>query len=553
MRRLVPALEAARSTRSRKAKVAALKEALARIAADEGPSSKALAVAARLILGELQPGAEVAALHVGWALLAEAARAAAQATDEQLMQHARGRGDLGDGICDLLAASGHAGEGLSLTQLALLTEALAAAAGRDDRLHLLTQTFARTQPDEAGYLAKALLGEMRIGVQLGILEEAIAAAFSEPLDALRRASALIPDIGELATLAAQHRLGEASIRLGVPVAFMLATPIETVKAPLEPSRTVAEDKLDGIRAQAHVTADSVRLFARGSGEVSASFPDVAHSLAALKPGLILDGEIIAVLPDGRPRPFQALQQRLGRVAPSAELMAQVPLRLFAFDVLYDGESLLDVPFEQRRAKLEAIAAATPGALAVNPAVRLDAAAALEPQLDALFAGARSRGHEGLVLKSLDSTYEAGRRGAAWRKVKRALATLDVVITKAEWGHGKRHGVLSDYTFAVWHQGQLLDVGKAYSGLTDAEIAAMTERLIGLTVETRSGVHVVKPEVVLEVAFDGLQKSRRHASGYALRFPRIARIRDDKRPEAADTLATVEAMFQSQVKSGHREE
>jgi len=190
---------------------------------------------------------------------------------------------------------------------------------------------------------------------------------------------------------------------------------------------------------------------------------------------------------------------------------------------------------------------------LNPAAPLPADAPLDASIDAAFQAARARGHEGLVLKRADAPYDAGRRGQAWLKVKRAHATLDAVIVGAEEGHGRRAGVLSDYTFAVWKDEELVPIGKAYSGLTDDEIEAMTRRLEAMTLERRGGLRLVRPEVVLEVAFDGIQRSSRHASGFALRFPRIVRIRDDKGPAEADRLAAVEALFEAQVATGHREE
>ncbi len=278
-----------------------------------------------------------------------------------------------------------------------------------------------------------------------------------------------------------------------------------------------------------------------------AFPEVVAALAGLGREVVLDGELIAVDAAGRPRPFQALQARLGRRDAGPEGGVGVAVAYVAFDCLYDGGPLLEVPWRERRAHLEAL-----GVLA-NPARPLDAAAPLPPQLDAAFEAARARGHEGLVLKRVDALYEAGQRGSAWRKVKRAYATLDVVVTRAERGHGKRAHVLSDYTFAVWKGDRLVEIGKAYTGLTDAELHALTVRLEALAVERRGPYLLVRPEVVLEVAFDGLQRSTRHDSGFALRFPRIARLREDKRPEDADRLESVTALWDALVASRHREE
>jgi DNA ligase-1 len=302
-----------------------------------------------------------------------------------------------------------------------------------------------------------------------------------------------------------------------------------------------------VRVQAHVVEGRATLFARGQGDVTPAFPEVAAALAGLGRDVVLDGELIAVDAAGRPRPFQALQLRLGRRAGPKEDGPEVAVAYVAFDCLYDGGPLLEAPWHERRRRLEALG------VPLNPARPLEPGEPLEAQLDRLFEAARARGHEGLVLKRVDALYEAGQRGSAWRKVKRAYATLDVVVTRAERGHGKRARLLSDYTFGVWKGDRLVELGKAYTGLTDAELAALTVRLRGLTVERRGPYLMVAPEVVLEVAFDGIQRSARHGSGFALRFPRIVRVRDDKTPAQADRLESVAALFESLVASRHREE
>jgi DNA ligase-1 len=544
VKRVADTLDAVRATRSRKSKVASLAALFKSLTREELP------LAARLVLGELLPPTDPRQLGVGWALVADATLAASGGTTDELRAFSATRGDLGDGAADLLEEHGASGKpGVTLLSVAALLETLASTSDRAQRTQVLTGVLAQARPREAAYLVKALLGELRIGVQLGILEEGIAAAFGRPLDGLRKASALL-DIGDLVLAAHDGTLGQAMAKVGVPVSFMLATPTESVKTPVDPERTVVEDKLDGIRAQAHALGGTVRLFARGQGEVTQAFPEVVTALKALPRPAILDGEIIAVLDGGRARPFHVLQARLGRKDPAPELIAKVPVAYVAYDVLLDAEPVLDLSWTQRRERLETLLAGS--AVRVNAVHRFDAKAPLEPQIEAFFQSARDRGNEGLVLKHVDTPYEAGRRGASWRKVKKAGGTLDVVVTKVEWGHGKRTGVLSDYTFAVWDDGVLKDIGKAYSGLTDAEIATMTKRFEALTTSTDGHRHVVKPEVVIEVAFDGLQRSTRHASGLSMRFPRIHRIRDDKRPEDANTLADARAIFDAQVKSGHRE-
>jgi DNA ligase-1 len=574
MKALTQALERAAATRSKKEKAAAVADALVE-AAGRGPLE--LATCARFVLGQPLPTSDSRTLGVGWSLSWEAIARAFDIPAADLGQKTRELGDLGDAVAELLAARGRQEGDLALAEVARLFDQVASLSGREEKMRLLCEAFARAGTLEAKYLVKVILGELRIGVAAGVLEDAIAKAFEVPPRELRRAAAVVVDVGELAVLAHAKDLGAARVRVGVPVAFMLAAPNETCASPIERELTVVEDKLDGVRAQVHVVRTpersegthaapttrggahdqartGVRIFARGQGEVTRAFPEIAEGLAVVKADAILDGEILAVDAGGKPRPFQALQQRLGRVAPEPALLRDVPVRFFAFDVLFAGEPLLDRPWSARRERLRALLAEAPTpAATLNEARSLAAEGTVDEAVHAEFEAARARGAEGLVLKRTDAAYEAGKRGGAWRKVKRELASLDVVVTAVERGHGRRAKVLSDYTFAVWSDGELLDIGKAYSGLTDAEIAAMTARFQQLSTEVRGGYHVVRPEVVIEVAFEGLQRSDRHASGFALRFPRIVRVRDDKKPAEADTLDTARSLYEAQLASGHREE
>jgi DNA ligase-1 len=322
---------------------------------------------------------------------------------------------------------------------------------------------------------------------------------------------------------------------------MLAQPLPTPEAIVAalPAPFAVEDKYDGIRVQAHVGDGRVVLFSRTLDDVTARFPEVARAVAGLGEGVVVDGELLAVDPAAPTRalPFQQLQQRLGRKAPDAALQASVPVGLAAFDVLADGGALVvDEPWRDRRVRLEALRWPPVGAWPAPMRLLSDAV-----EIEAAFADARAAGNEGLIVKHADAPYAPGRRGGAWIKLKRALATLDVVVVAVERGHGRRHAVLSDYTFAVRASEDdptLRVVGKAFTGLTDAEILALTPRFEALTLERRGGWHRVRPEVVLEVTFDVVQPSTRHDSGYALRFPRIARVRDDKPVAEIDTLARV---------------
>jgi DNA ligase-1 len=547
--RLCEALDAARSTSSRNAKVTAIAAAL-ESAATSGAGE--LRTAVRVSLGDLSR------LGMGWRALSGALAARLGETDDTLIIEATRRlGDLGDAAEEIIAkrAAPSDKEPLALADVQTMVEGLRATSSRARRAALVTAALGRASALEAKFLVKALSGELRIGAAPGVVLLAIAQAFHAAEADVRRAYGLVADLAEVAVLAFEKRLAEAKVVPGRPLAFMLATPIETVKSPIDFSLHVAEEKLDGVRAQIHVHGHPRRtttIFARGLERVTDSFPEVAEAFSAATIDLVLDGEILCMADDGRPRPFHVLQARLGRKKPSAELLAQVPACFVAFDILVrEGDVLVDKPWHERRALLEAVAEelGPSRTFATKTTVSVGDQAAL----DAAFDEARKNGNEGLVLKRRDALYEAGKRGQSWLKVKKATATLDVVVTAAEQGHGNRAGVISDYTFAVWKDDTLVDVGKAYSGLTDKEIEALSRHFTSSTVEQRGGWRKVTPDVVLEVGFDGIQRSDRHASGFSLRFPRILKIRTDKTPEECDTLENVEALFRAQVESGHRED
>jgi DNA ligase 1 len=349
-------------------------------------------------------------------------------------------------------------------------------------------------------------------------------------------------------LAAADHLSRASVRLFHPLGFMLAAPVETAAdlfAELDSSETapslLVEEKYDGIRAQIHKdNSGAVRIFSRTLDEVT-EFPELVPAIRELPGTLILDGEILA-WKDVLPLPFTELQKRLGRKHLDLFLQNDIPVKYVVFDLLYqDGELLLDEPLANRRERLTAFMAKAPAAVRFAENVECHNASAVE----AAFRNSLAAGHEGIVAKAADSPYTPGRRGGFWFKLKQPFATLDVVVTAVEYGHGKRHKVLSDYTFAIREGEKLLNIGKAYNGLTDAEISEYTAFFKEHTVQDHGHVRTVEPTVVLEVAFNNIQKSSRHESGYALRFPRIVRIRKDKTVSEIDTLETVAKLFARQ--------
>jgi DNA ligase-1 len=464
-------------------------------------------------------------------------------------------GDSGEVAEETFAESGR-GETVkptfTLAEVETLIERLSETRGTKNKRSVLVESLQRATPLEAKYLVKLLVGDLRIGLQEGLVEDAVARAFERPLAEVARVNMLVGDIGETAVRARRDELAGVSMRLFHPIKFMLATAAADLSdiTRTMPAEFFVEDKFDGIRGQAHVENDRVALFTRTLDEVTHRFPELTSAAAPLKrlsTDAILDGEILPAR-GAQILPFAELQKRLGRKTVADELLAEIPVVFVAYDLLYaDGRVMFDEPLSERRRVLESLIAKADegaseknvGTLRLSVAKRVGDAA----ELDAEFDAARARGNEGLMIKDPRSTYKPGKRGREWLKLKRALATLDVVVTAVEVGHGKRRNLLSDYTFAVRRSeddGELLNVGKAYSGLTDVELAELTGWFRAHTLQefAHGRVRVVEPKIVLEVTFDRVQESKRHKSGYALRFPRILRLRDDKTADEIDTLEAV---------------
>jgi DNA ligase-1 len=505
------------------------------------------AIAARFLSAQAFAAYEERTLGVGGANLSRVIAEASGKAGENLGTTYRMHGDLGDMAEELLRDS-HCRGDLSLADVAELFDNLAAARMQVQKLELLAKAFAKTSAGDVKYIVKIITGDLRIGSKESLVEEAIAKAFERPLAEVRRANMMTGDVGETLTLAAENKLASAVVRLFHPLGFMLAAPVETADdlfaeelAGPEIPALLVEEKYDGIRAQVHKDENGkVRIFSRTLDEVT-EFPELVQPIGALAGGLIVDGEILAWR-DARPLPFTELQKRLGRKRVDMWMQHDIPVKFVAFDLLYqDGELLLDESLATRKTRLDAIFAGAPAALRV--AGRTECRTA--PEVSLAFRSALTAGHEGIVAKVADSPYTPGRRGGFWFKLKEPFATLDVVVTAVEYGHGKRHAVLSDYTFAVRDGERLLNIGKAYSGLTDVEIREYTVFFLQHTLEDQGYRRMVEPKIVLEVAFNNIQKSGRHESGYALRFPRIVRIRSDKSAAEIDTLESVAELFARQ--------
>jgi DNA ligase 1 len=503
-----------------------------------------LARAARYFAGQQFAQSDVRTTNVGGRTLSDAMCLATKVAPETLGPRYARWGDAGDVAFEIFSEAKPNNEpSLTLAATESLLSRLSSTRGKNAKIELLARVFAKATPFEAKYLVKLLVGDLRIGLREGLVEDAISRAFKQPLADVSMANMLRGDIGEAAVRARAGALRAIEMRLFHPLKFMLATPASDL-ADIErtmPDDFFVEDKFDGIRGQAHVQGGRVAIYSRTLDEISIRFPELHEPLSALPTDMILDGEIITARGE-EILPFSDLQKRLGRKVVSAELQASTPVVFVAWDLLYaDGKVLIDEPLQARRAKLEGLISHSER-LRLSKTRRFHAVA----ELDAEFDAARARGNEGLMIKDPASSYKPGRRGREWLKLKKALATLDVVVTTVELGHGKRRNVLSDYTFAVRRSEsdpELLNIGKAYSGLTDVEIAAMTEWFRTHTLQefAHGRVRVVEPSIVIEVTFDRVQPSKRHKSGYALRFPRIVRLRPDKSPDEIDTLETVQKL------------
>jgi DNA ligase-1 len=597
----VTVADAVKATPKKLEKIARLQTYLGALAPDDA------ATAATFLTGRAFPQRDERNLNLGWAIIKRAVLEVAGVNESDYRAAYHRFADAGDATGAVLQVGAllrgvRAGD-CSLADISAFFERIAAARGPAPKLDLFRERLALLSADEARYLVKIITGDLRIGLKEGLLEEAIAAASGQPLEAVREANMLSGDIAAVTRAARTSQLETIQLTVFNPLQFMLASPEPTAEAivarfaepdgrdgspsrppasgetssppanpeeaplPLPPLTIWLEEKYDGIRCQLHKSGSRVELYSRDLNRITEQFPDLARAALDLPGDFIVDGELLAWR-DGRALPFAELQKRLGRKGGDDFFLgAEIPVSISIYDLLWlNGRSLLKEPLSTRRSLLENLLVPDVGpalaAVPLNPDVGPALAAVPKPgvptsgsptfelapvqfahtalEIEAAFLAARQRGNEGLIAKDPASFYTPGRRGLAWLKLKKAYATLDVVVVGVEYGHGKRRDVLSDYTFAIRDEendNRLLTVGKAYSGLTDVEIAQLTEHFLAHTLEVHGRYRSVVPDTVIEVAFDTIQLSNRHQSGYALRFPRIARIRSDKTPSAIDTLAT----------------
>ena len=433
--------------------------------------------------------------------------------------------------------------------------ALSGQGSQAERRRLLAGLLSRATEAERQFLVRLLAGDLRQGALDGVMTDAIARAADVPAAEVRRAHQLSGSLAataaaalgapDAATATATAALRAIGLQVGRPVRPMLAASAPSVAAAFERiSPAAVEWKIDGIRVQVHRSGSDVRVFTRTLDDITGRVPEIAEAALALTARTaVLDGEAVALRPDGRPLPFQVTSARAASQAAADRQGGEVPLTLFLFDVLHvDGADLLDVPAAERSSRLAAIAAPE---IVIPRLVTADTAGA-----ERFFAAAVGRGHEGVVVKSLDAPYGAGRRGSEWIKVK-PRHTLDLLVLAAEWGHGRRQGWLSNLHLGARDPvtGGTVMLGKTFKGLTDALLNWQTERLLelsdppaGAAAPGRHGVVRVRPALVVEIAFDGVQASSRYPGGVTLRFARVLRYRPDKSPAEADTIDAVRALW-----------
>ncbi|HYX55666.1 MAG TPA: ATP-dependent DNA ligase [Nitrososphaeraceae archaeon] len=550
-----------RSTNSKNAKVSILSEYLA------GLNEDSLPIAVLFLSGRIFPRGSKLNVNVGFSTIMQSLSEIAMLDAGEIQQIYLTHGDIG-ALSEYAVSKKHMISLFQQQQLTLcfvynqlkkIADTVGPGAGKN-KTKILTGLLINILPLEAKYLIKIINGEMRIGLVEGLVEIAIAKAFNQNIQVIREAMLVVGDIAQVSILAKRNTLDKAIIKPLTPLSFMLAdvmfTAEEIIKYYQEP--LICEYKYDGIRVQMHKFGQEIRMFSRKLADITNAFPELADSALAAAATIttsspsssnidfILDGEILAFR-NNKPLHFQELQKRLRKKTVTEQIMAEIPVIYTIYDIMYfNGENIIKKTLKERKEILSSIVFKQP---IINSSYKIVSS---EQEIISVFDKSRDIGHEGLVLKEPYSQYHPGKRGRYWVKLKKELDTIDAVIVMAEYGHGKRAGTLSDYTFAVRDENNnsnnnnLRTIGKAYSGLTDEEIDEMTSKLKSLMVKNDGYKITVKPEIVLEIAFDSIQKSDRHDSGFALRFPRIKNIRDDKTVADIDTLEKVKQIYERQV-------
>ena len=521
-------------------------------------SSEEIEPATNMLVGRAFPKYSQKSLDVSWSTLTRVLERISQFDWNHFRQAMASTGDIGSATKAVLEQA-KAKKQTQLTERSLIItevrrtlEAIAQTSGTGSRTkkeRLITTLLSQATPVEAKYLVKIFTGEMRTGLQEGLMEQAVARAFNVPTKKVQHASMVLGDIGEVAaTLKTRgiEGLEKAGFSVFRPVKLMLAQTAQTVNEALAEhgGKTAFEYKYDGARVQIHKQNSSVEVFSRRLTNVTESLPEIVEIVNRniKAQSAIVEGEVIALDNAGYPIAFQHLMRRFKRIRDIASMAKRIPLALYLFDVLYlNGESLITLPYLQRRQ----ILAQNAGEIALSKQIVTDKI----DQAEGFLKEAIAAGHEGLMAKQLDSPYTLGNRGKKWLKIKTVLEPLDLVITAAEYGYGRRKGWLSDYYLGARDPktGEFLSVGKTFKGLTDADIIEMTKQLKAYAVGQEGHRVIVIPKIVVEVAYNEIQKSPKYKSQMALRFARITRVRDDKTPQEADSIDKVREIYERQFR------
>ena len=559
----VDTCEKIRATNSKNMKVNILSDYLYSLNDDE----ESLPIAVLFFSGRIFPQGSKFVMNIGYSTVIQVLSEIATLDSNQIQKIYLQHGDMGAiseyAVSKKNMISLFQQQPLTLSSIYVRFKKIADTIGSGsskDKKNILKGLLIDSSPLEAKYLIKIINGELRIGLTEALVEIAISKVFRQDLKDLRNAMLVSGDISKVVLLAKRNLLHTTLIEPLTPISYMLADVMfaaeEIINYYQKP--LICEFKYDGIRAQMHKSGQQIRLFSRKLSDITNAFPELASaawdtkllsskSLSEIE-DFILDGEVMA-FQNGKPLHFQELQKRIHKKNLTERIMAETPLVYVVFDIMYlNGKSLIKKSIKERKQILSNMSFKEPIVSSIYKLVNS------EEDIIAMFEKSRDIGHEGLVLKDPDSHYHPGKRGKYWVKLKKELDTIDAVIVIAEYGHGKRAGVLSDYTFAVRDDekdnnngvSKLRTIGKAYSGLTDEEIHQITKRLKSIMIKDEGIRIMVKPEIVLEVAFDSIQKSNRHNSGFALRFPRIKNIREDKSVSDIDSLQKVKQIYEKQT-------
>ncbi|AEB67591.1 MULTISPECIES: ATP-dependent DNA ligase [Methanothrix] len=511
-----------------------------------------LAVASGFIMGDLFSPSMDLVMGVGPSILYEAMARACGCSTERISDMLRATGDPGlvaSAAVDKKKPIGFAAfikdEPLSIKEVYQRLVAVARASGKgsqDAKVKNLQYLFSQATPLEAQYIARLAIEDMRIGIGEGGVRDAIAQAFSQDASKVERAYNLTNDIGLVAVNARKGTLADLSVLINHPIKMMLAQVGEGISASMQELGSAAiEWKYDGARVQIHKDGKRVRIFSRRLEDVTRSLPEIVRLAQEVRADkAILDGEVVAIGKDSRPLAFQEILKRFRRKYNVEKQAKETPLHLFLFDLIYlDGQSTVDLPLTRRRELLEGIA---------DPSILADQVISDSVQrAEEIYHQALEKGHEGLILKNSMSVYAPGKRGKNWLKIKPVMETLDLAVIGAKWGEGRRASFLGSYRLACLDEAtsKLQDIGWVATGLTDEALAELTE-LFRELILVQNGMEVeLKPAVIFEVAYEEIQKSQSYSSGYALRFPRLVRVRDDKSLEEADSLERVESLYRVQ--------